>query len=269
MRRRLGGAGAGRVEQTLTRWGRGVELRVCEDPDSLAASAAEEVVARAREAVAQRGHFTIALSGGSTPARLYARLARRRALPWSRVHVFWGDERVVPPGHPDSNFGAADRALLSRVPLPRGNVHRVPTESHSPAVAARLYEDELRRFFATPARQFPRLDLVLLGLGADGHTASLFPGNEALREEERLVVAPLVTSLGGYRITLTLPVINSARAVIFLVAGDGKAEILARALEGVGGAELPARLVRPHDGELLWLVDRAAARGLAPTGDAQ
>jgi 6-phosphogluconolactonase len=267
MRRRP--ADAGRVEQVLTRRGRGVELRVREDPDSLAAGAAEEVAARAREAVARRGRFAIALSGGSTPGLLYERLARRRALPWSRVHVFWGDERVVPPGHPDSNFGAAERTLLSRVPLPRANVHRVPTETHGPAVAARVYEDELRSFFATPPRGFPRFDLVLLGLGADGHTASLFPGNEALREEERLVLAPLVPSLGGYRITLTLPVINNARSVVFLVSGEGKAGILARVLEGSGGEELPARLVRPHDGELLWLVDRAAASGLAPTDDAR
>jgi 6-phosphogluconolactonase len=245
-----------------------VELRVFTGAKGLAIAAVAEFVARARAAVAQHRRFTVALSGGSTPNRFYALLAGRRragtsSIPWAKIHVFWGDERVVPPGHPDSNFRAANEALLVQVPIPQANVHRIRTEGRSPAGAAALYEHELRTFFRLPAGRFPRFDLVVLGLGADGHTASLFPGSEALREDTRLVVAPLVAKLGTQRITLTLPVLNNARAVIFLVSGEQKSEALARALQGgVGSEALPARLVRPRDGVLRWLVDRSAARML-------
>jgi 6-phosphogluconolactonase len=268
MSRRVGGAAATRGPRpVLTDVERSAELRVCRDAEELAAAAAVEIARRARGAVTSRGLFTLALSGGSTPTRLYAVLARqqagRGAVPWGKVHVFWGDERAVPPGHPESNFRAANEALLSRVPIPEGNVHRIRAELGSAAAAAELYETELRDFFRTPVGRFPRFDLVLLGLGADGHTASLFPESGALGELTRLVVAPLVPRLGAHRITLTLPVLNGAREVMFLVSGEGKAGVLAQVLEGgTEGVPLPARLVRPRDGALLWFVDRAAAKEL-------
>jgi 6-phosphogluconolactonase len=272
VRRRPGDVGPAetpRLERVFLATEPRVELRVFANAEDLAAAAAAEFTARARAAVVQHGRFTVALSGGSTPNRLYALLAERRRtgegrLPWGKIHVFWGDERVVPPGHSESNFRAANEALLSKVPIPQANVHGIRAEARSPATAAGLYEQELRRFFSLAAGQFPRFDLVLLGLGADGHTASLFPGSDVLREETRLVAAPLVATLGTHRITLTLPVLNSARAVMFLVSGGEKAEALARALEGgIGSEALPPRLVRPRNGALLWLVDRAAARMLS------
>ena len=257
-----------RLEQVFLATEPRVELRVFDSAEDLAAAAEAEFTASARAAVSQRGRFTVALCGGSTPNRLYTLLTEQRRTgksrpPWGKIHVFWGDERVVPPGHGDSNFRAVNEALLAKVPIPQANVHRIRAEARNPGAAAALYEQEIRRFFSLPPGRFPRFDLVLLGLGTDGHTASLFPGSEVLREENRLVAAPLVAKLGTYRITLTLPVLNSARTVMFLVSGGQKAEALARALEGgVGSEALPPRLVRPRDGALLWLVDRAAARML-------
>jgi 6-phosphogluconolactonase len=257
-----------RLEQVFQTVEPRVELRVFARAEDLALAAAAEFLARARAAVAQRGRFVVALPGGSTPGRFYAHLAGwHRAgtgrIPWGRVHVFWGDERLVPPGHTDSNFRNVNEALLVQVPIPQGNVHRIRTEGRSPAGAAALYDQEIRTFFKLPVGRLPRFDLVVLGLGADGHTASLFPRSEALAEESRLVVAPMVAKLGTHRITVTLPVLNNARAIMFLVSGEQKSEALARALHGgAGGEALPARLVRPRDGTLLWLVDRAAARKL-------
>jgi 6-phosphogluconolactonase len=264
----VGPAETRRLEQVFITTEPRVELRVFGSAEDLAAAAAAEFAARAQAAVSQHGRFTVALCGGSTPNRLYALLAERRRTgkgrpPWGKIHVFWGDERVVPPGHSDSNFHAANEALLAKVPIPQANVHRIRAEARSPAAAAALYEQDLTRFFSLPPGRFPRFDLVLLGLGADGHTASLFPGSEVLLEQTRLVAAPLVPKLGTQRITLTLPVLNSARAVMFLVSGGEKAEALARALEGgIGSEALPPRLVRPRDGEVLWLVDQAASRML-------
>jgi 6-phosphogluconolactonase len=223
------------------------------------------VVGRAAAATAAGRPFTLALSGGSTPLALYRLLAgpAGERLPWPAVHVFWGDERAVPPGHPDSNYRAARETLLDHVPLPPANVHRVPTEGGDPARAAAAYAAELRRFFGLARGGWPRFELVLLGLGADGHTASLFPGSAVLGERRRLVAAPWVEGLGAFRVTLTPPVFNHARAVAFLVSGAAKAASLVRALAAEGSAEeTPARLIRPRAGELLWLVDRAAARRL-------
>ena len=216
------------------------------------------------QSIASTGHFSVALSGGSTPLALYRLLAEppfREAIAWSRVHLFWGDERFVPPDHPDSNYGAALEALVSRVPLPTENVHSIPAEATEPEAAAAQYEDTLRRFFATPKGEVPRFDLVLLGLGPDGHTASLFPGLPALDENSHLVVATYVPKLAAWRITLTPPVLRSARHVMFLVAGPDKAAVLRDVLEGPHDPHrLPAQLVRPEDGDdLTWLVDEAAA----------
>jgi 6-phosphogluconolactonase len=257
-----------RLEQVFLASEPRVELRVFAGAEGLALAAAAEFLARARTAIAERGQFIVALPGGSTPNRFYAHLAGWRRvgtgrIPWARIHVFWGDERLVPPGHPESNFRAVNENLLVQVPIPQANVHRIRTEGRSPAGAAALYEQEIRTFFRLPAGRFPGFDLVVLGLGADGHTASLFPGSEALAEDARLVVAPLVAKLGTHRVTVTLPVLNNARTIMFLVSGGQKSEALARALHrGVGSEALPARLVRPRDGTLLWLVDRAAARKL-------
>lgn len=236
-----------------------MRLRVLEDPAALAAAAAREFAARAAHAVRARGRFAVALAGGSTPKAAYELLATEHAggVDWRRVHFFFGDERPVPPDHPDSNYRMAREALLSRVPA--GSVHRMRGEL-PPGEAARRYEEELRGFFA--GERVPRFDLILLGLGEDGHTASLFPHTEALDETTRLAAANPVPELGTTRITLTLPVINAARAVIFLVSGGGKAEALRAVLGGPAGGEdprrYPAGLVRPG-GELLWLVDRPAA----------
>jgi 6-phosphogluconolactonase len=253
-----------RLEEVFRAGGPVLELRVFGDAEELAAAAAEEFVGRARHAVARRARFTVALPGGATPSRFFELLAdKRRGVPWRKVHVFWGDERLVPPGHTESNFRRAQDLLLAKVPIPQANVHRIVTEGHEPEAVAALYESELRTFFRVPAGRFPRFDLVFLGLGAEGHTASLFPGSQALEERARLVAAPLIAKLGTYRITLTLPVLNAARAVVFLVSGAQKAEALAHALEGPKGGEgTPARLIRPRAGTLLWLVDRAAASRL-------
>jgi len=237
-------------------------LQVFPDPDALAEAAAELFATAVEAAVAERGRAFVALSGGSTPKRLYRRLAAkpcRKRLSWTRVQLFWGDERPVPPDHPDSNFGAARRDLLAPLGVPEANVHRIRGEEE-PARAAEDYEAELRRAFGLAPGELPRFDLVLLGMGADGHTASLFPGNEP-PEAGRLVAASFVATRGSRRITLTLPVLCAARRVLFLVAGADKARALRDALENPS-SRLPAARVRPADGDVLWYVDRDAARDL-------
>lgn len=246
--------------------GAGAQVRIAPEPGALMRLAAEELARRAEAAIAARGRFTLALAGGGTPRRLYALLADpgepwRGRLPWAMTHVFFGDERHVHPDHPDSNYGMARAALLSKVPLPPDRVHRIRGEVTDAAAAAADYERELRRVFDLAPGERPRLDVVLLGMGPDGHTASLFPGSDALEERTRLAAAPWVERLRAHRITLTLPVLDEARAVIFLVAGADKAERVAQVLGGAGG-ELPAARVRPVRGDLLWLLDAAAARAI-------
>jgi 6-phosphogluconolactonase len=212
----------------------------------------------------------VALSGGSTPEALYRLLAAedggfRARVPWGQAHFFWGDERHVPPDHPDSNYRMACEAMLSRVPLPPGNVHRIPAENPDAAEAAAQYAETLRRFFGVAAGRFPRFDLILLGMGSDGHTASLFPGTDAVHDRAGLVAAAWVEIHKSHRITLTVPVLNEAASVIFLVSGEGKAEALRAVLEGPHQPDrFPAQLVFPREGRLLFLVDRAAARLLRP-----
>ncbi|UCF19128.1 MAG: 6-phosphogluconolactonase [Gemmatimonadota bacterium] len=239
-------------------------VQVFEDAQSLADAAAGEFVRLARENVARSGRFTVALSGGSTPKRLYRTLAGedyRSRVAWGRVHFFWGDERDVPADHPDSNFGAARDLLLAPLDIPSDNVHPMMGGSGDAAEAATEYEEELRRIFGLVGkRSLPRFDLVLLGLGADGHTASLFPGSGALTEDERLVMATWVERLHSFRITLTCPVFNHAACILFLVAGAEKAETLRDVLERPAEpSRIPAQLIRPSAGELSWYVDRAAA----------
>jgi 6-phosphogluconolactonase len=239
---------------------RPAEVQVVEGPAELARTAADEWRARALAAVADSGRFTVALAGGNTPGTLYRLLADpaaayRDELPWARTHVFFGDERGVPPDDPRSNYGMAREALLARVALPPEHVHRIRGEG-DPAESARAYEEELRALLGAE----PRFDLVLLGLGADGHTASLFPGSAALEETARLVATASAPGRGPGRITLTLRTLGAAARVVFLVSGASKAAAFARVVSAGAGAELlPAARVRPRDGTVLWLVDRAAA----------
>jgi 6-phosphogluconolactonase len=242
-------------------------VRRVADAEAVARAAAEEVVRAGRGAIDERGRFTVALSGGSTPRRMYQLLADpdapfRARLRWDAVHVFFGDERHVSPEHPDSNYRMAREALLDHVPV--ASVHRIRGELADAGAAAAAYEVELDGFFGPGAGGAPpRLDLVLLGLGADGHTASLFPGSPALAPRNRWVLAPFVEQVRTHRITLTLPVLRRAREVVFLVAGPDKAEALARVLEPAPPPPpLPAARVRPDDGDLVWIVDRAAASRL-------
>ncbi len=235
-------------------------------PQELFAAAAELVVGAANEAVGEQGRFTIALSGGSTPRNLFNLLATnaRNSLPWDKTFFFWGDERHVPPTDPESNYRMANEAMLSKIPVAAANVFRVPTEDPDAAAAAEAYEQTLRKFFALQAGQFPRVDLILLGMGPDGHTASLFPGTAALQEKSRIAVANWVEKLKTHRITLTLPVLNAAHRVAFLVSGVDKAEALKAVLEGdAPGEQYPSKLVRPSSGKLVWFVDRAAASQLS------
>ena len=234
-----------------------MNLLVKEDPQQLAEAAARDFAAKAEAAIAERGSFTVALAGGSTPEATYEILARDYAdgLDWSKVHVFFGDERSVPPDHEDSNYRMAQRTLLSHVPV--GSVHRMRGEL-PPAQAAAAYEEELREFFGA-SDEPPSLDLILLGIGEDGHTASLFPCTSALDVRDRWVVENPVEKLGTTRITLTIPTINGAREIVFLVAGEGKSKALKEILEGdADPRECPAKLVRPASGPA-WIVDRAAA----------
>jgi 6-phosphogluconolactonase len=236
-------------------------VRVFGDAESVARAAAARVAELARASIKARGLFTIALSGGTTPRRVYELLAGEEfgeGIDWPSVHLFFGDERMVPPDHAESNYRMANEALVSRVPVPPENVHRIDGVGDAAANAS-AYESEMRGLFGEDA-DWPRLDQVLLGMGDDGHTASLFPGTNALNED-RLWVAPnWVEKLGAWRVTLTAPAINAARHVTFLVTGTGKAARLREVLKGERDpSRLPSQLIRPHDGTLEWLVDRAAA----------
>ncbi len=245
-----------------------VEIRTLTTPQELFDAAAEEVIHAANEAVAERGRFIIALAGGNTPRSLYNLLATngRTSLPWDRMFFFFGDERHVPPDDPESNYRMANEAMLSKIPVAAGNVFRVAGENPNASAAAALYEQTLCRFFALAPGEFPSFDLILLGLGPDGHTASLFPGTAALQEKSRLVIANWVEKFKTRRITFTLPVLNAARCVTFLVSGTDKAPALKAVLEGEApGEQYPAKLVRPGNGKLIWMVDRAAASELTKT----
>ena len=243
-----------------------VEIRVLTTPQELFEAAAEEVVQAAKEAVEQRGRFTIALPGGSTPKSLFNLLATnaRTVLPWDRTFFFWGDERHVPPTDPDSNYRMAEETMLSRIPVAAGNVFRIPAENPDAAAGAEAYEQTLRKFFQLEPGQLPVFDVILLGMGPDGHTASLFPGSAGLQEKSRLVIANWVDKLKTSRLTLTLPVLNAARCVTFLVSGTDKAAMLKTVLEEDAPAEqYPSKLIQPNHGKLIWLVDRAAASDLS------
>jgi 6-phosphogluconolactonase len=245
------------------------EIRILADANNIAQTAAAEFLDAARDAVREKDSFTVALAGGSTPKALYGLLVSNPLLqakvPWSKIQFFFGDERHVPPDNAESNFRMASEAMLGKGPVDPKQVHRIKAEKRNAAQAAEEYEQELRTSFKLQADQFPRFDLVLLGMGPEGHTASLFPGTKALKEERRLVVSNWVGKLYTDRITLTPPALNNAARVIFMVHGEEKAPALKAVLEGPYEPEqLPAQLIQPKQGKVLWLVDPAAAGMLAP-----
>lgn len=251
--------------QTTIDYGERGQIIVVPDSDALARLAAETVTSVIAEAHAQGRNATIALSGGSTPKKMGAFLAQppyTERVHWDSVDIFWGDERWVPLTDTESNAGEAMRGFLDHIPIPEERVHSVETELDDPKVAAERYERDIRQ--TVPITDgIPTFDLILLGMGEDGHTASLFPGTAAIHEERRLVVAHRVDKLDATRLTLTPPVINAAEQVVFLTGGAGKAETLHAVLDGeVDVDTYPSQVVRPAQGTLVWLVDEAAASGL-------
>jgi 6-phosphogluconolactonase len=238
---------------------RGAELAVCSSLQEMSRRGAVLWVDVANAAIAEHGRFAVALSGGSTPRSLYALLASEflDRVAWKQVHCFWSDERCVPPGHPESNYRAAHEGLLSRVDIPAGNVHRMRGED-DPPLAAADYDRELRSWFGAASAP-PRFDLMMLGMGADGHTASLFPGSPAINEQHAWAAANYVEKLKAYRLTLTFPVLNASAVVMLLVAGEDKAPALAKVLSEGEASGLPAARVHPQGGRMLWIVDEAAA----------
>ncbi len=242
-------------------------VHVLTDAEAVARAAAREWERLASAAVSARGRFAVALSGGSTPRRLYEILAEpcvRVRVPWERVELFWSDERAVPPEHPESNYRTARVALLDPLELPAARIHRPEAERADLESAARDYEAEIARTLGGAPGAPPAFDLVLLGLGRDAHTASLFPRTSALAETRRWVVPNFVPGLGSERLTFSFPLLNAAAEVVFLVAGAEKAEAVAEVLEGDPDPQrLPAQEVRPSAGTLVWLLDRAAASKLA------
>jgi 6-phosphogluconolactonase len=250
---------------TLSQRREDYDLTIYENLDDLTRAAADIVVDIGHRAVAQ-GHFNVALSGGSTPRKLHTELAAppyRERINWSRIEFFWGDERYVPQDDPESNYRMARETLLDHVPVQPSQVHPIPTQMGDPAATAVAYSDELRRVFHLGPDELPRFDLILLGMGPDGHTASLFPHTAALHAQRRLVVANAVPQLQVFRITLTAEVINNGANVVFLVAGPDKADALHEVLEGAHDPETyPSQLIAPTTGKLHWLADRAAAAKL-------
>jgi 6-phosphogluconolactonase len=250
------------------------EIRVCEDSRELALEAAKDFARLADQYVVGLGRFTAVLSGGSTPRAMFSLLAEEpfiKTVPWASIYFFWGDERAVPPTHSGSNYRMAKETLLSRVPVPPENIFRIPAELDDRERAAREYSETIRQFFSgeaapgttSPLSAWPRFDLVLLGMGSDGHTASLFPRTGALKVIDQIAAANYVQKLNAHRITLTSTTINNARNVTFLVAGEDKAQVLKSVIEGPADPELyPSQLVQPRSGRLTWLIDEEAASAL-------
>jgi 6-phosphogluconolactonase len=236
-----------------------MDLRIFPDGDALSQGVARAIVDRIHESLATADHYSLCLAGGQTPRTLYRVLATedRDRIPWARLHLFWGDERFVPEDDPRSNYRLVREALLDHVPIPPQNVHPVPTDLPDPEQAARVYEQTLRQWFHA---SWPRFDLILLGMGSDGHTASLFPGAPFLAEQIRWVAPARAPVEPRLRVTLTLPVLNHASRVFFLIAGAEKADVLRRVLTDPSGPALyPAAAVRPEEGGVVWWVDESAA----------
>lgn len=244
------------------------EVRILPDANTIAETAAAEFLEAAQKAVQAKGTFSVALAGGSTPKVLYGLLATNPLLqakvPWKQIQFFFGDERCVPPDHADSNFRMASEAMFSKAPIEAQQVHRIHGENSNVREAAEDYEKDLRAAFQLKPGELPRFDLVLLGMGPEGHTASLFPGTKALKEERRLVFENWVGKLYTERITLTPPVLNNSARVMFLAHGAEKAPALKAVLEGpYEPDQLPAQIVHPENGSVLWLLDPTAASMLA------
>lgn len=240
-------------------------VKVFPNAAALFRAAADEFTKLATDAVRENGRFTVALSGGSTPRSLFSLLATdyHSVIPWKQVLFFWSDERHVPPDSPESNYKMANDAMLSKVPVPSENVFRIPTEDPDANNAAQAYEEVLKKVFQLAPGAFPKFDLIMLGLGPDGHTASLFPGSAGLAETHKLVIANWIEKFNTYRITFTFPVLNNSKCVMFLVSGADKAPMLRDVLEGHPKPPYPSQLVNPSNGRLLWMVDKAAAADLS------
>ena len=234
------------------------EVIICPDTAELAHQSAARFCQIVNQSLPGSGRFAVALSGGSTPKHLYSLLASsgyKERIAWNHVHFFWGDERCVPPDHPESNFRLVQEALLSKIEIPAQNIHRMAGEGE-PQAAAAEYEKHLQQFFGLERGALPRFDLILLGIGEDGHTASLFPDSAALNEAEHLVVAPFVEKLQSYRLTLTLPVLNHGAEDWFLVAGSSKAAAVKQVFSG---CDVPAAKIQLTDGKLIWFITQDAA----------
>jgi 6-phosphogluconolactonase len=239
----------------------GPEIIVTSDVASISHDVADRLVQIAKEIIAERGRFTFCLSGGSTPKSLFELMASdayRNKFDWDHVHVFWGDERSVPPDHADSNYRMANEAMLSKVPIPKANVHRMEAEAADLPGAAAAYETMLRSFFG----DLPNFDVLLLGMGPDGHTASLFPGSQALTEQQKWCVPNWVEKFNTWRMTLTYPVLNHSERVFFLAGGKDKADVLKTVLEDTHKVTYPCQGVKPDHGVLVWFIDMAAAARL-------
>jgi 6-phosphogluconolactonase len=244
------------------------DVKMFPSAEAVAQGAAELFAHTCDTAVRERGRFYVALSGGSTPKRTFELLSSeplRSRINWDHVHLFWGDERYVPHDDPNSNYRMTSEALLRHIPVPPANIHGVPTELSPPETAAAAYEADVRQTLGTSDSSIPRFDLVYLGVGTNGHTASLFPHSPVLKETSRLVVADFVAEVNSWRISMTAPLLNRGRTVAFLVAGREKASVLKQVMFGPRNVEnLPAQLISP-EGELLWLLDEAAASMLPHT----
>jgi len=238
------------------------EIIYCKGPEDISLRAADRLAVLAKEAIRTKGRFTLSLAGGSTPKLLYRLLSSEkysRKIPWDKVHLFWGDERCVPPGHPDSNYRMVFETLLAAIDIPAENVHPIRGEMGEAGVAD--YEKTLKMNFRVDGPAFPCFDLVLLGMGDDGHTASLFPGTPALSEGKAWVSKVFVERLKSMRISLTPPVINNAAEILLLVSGEGKAPALKEVLEGpFDPCRYPAQILLRAKGKVTWLIDEAAGR---------
>ena len=239
------------------------EIKIFASIDELDEFAANEFVRIGKESIAARGQFTVALSGGSTPKKLNALLASdkfRSKIEWRKIHFFFGDERFVAPASDESNFRMANETLFSKLEIPKENIHRFLTESGDAKSVAEKMENEIKAFFNLEKNEFPRFDLIFLGMGDDGHTASLFPETAALNEEKKIVAENYVPKFDTFRLTFTYPAINNARNIIFLIAGNDKAAVLREILEGTEKPEkFPSKKVNPENGKLLFLLDQKAA----------
>src|SRR2546421_5896731 len=238
-----------------------MQISIYPDTNTLSREAAQFIVRLANEAIVTHGRFTIALSGGSTPKVLYSLLGDepyRSQIDWAQVDIFWSDERCVPPDSEESNYHLAQQVLLNKIPIPASQVHRMPADQPDRDIASQAYTEEMQRTFGTNG--IPNFDLIQLGMGPEGHTASLFPHQPSLHEQQRLVMSVSVPKPPPPRLTFTPPILNAARHVLFLVTGSEKADAVQAVLEGpYQPDEYPAQIVRPTNGEVTWMLDTAAA----------